>query len=117
MVTCNHVLTSDLIKQNNIKIIVDDVIKILSLNQRKIWTDKKIDFTCIEIKEKEDNIHTFFNLDDNVLENNCSNDWYLNQNVLIYAINKFENVNQFAFSNGKIISAHECNFAYTCNSL
>jgi len=117
LVTCNHVLTSDLIKQNNIKIIVDGVIKILSLNQRKIWTDKKIDFTCIEIKEKEDNIHTFFILDDNVLDNNCSNDCYLNQNVLIYAINKFENVNQFVFSNGKIISVQEYNFAYTCNSL
>ena len=117
LVTCNHVLTADLIKQNNIKIIVDGIIKKLSLDKRKIWTDKKIDFTCIEIKEKEDNIHTFFNLDDNVLENNCSNDCYLNQNVVIYAINKYENVNQFAFSNGEIISFQEYNFAYNCNSL
>ena len=75
LITCNHVLSKDLIKSNNINIILNGQTKTLSLNQRKIWTDEIIDFTCIEIKEKEDNIYTFFNLDDNVF----TNELYLNQ--------------------------------------
>ena len=65
-------------------------------------------------------------MDDNVLESNCPNNYYLNKNVLIYGINK-EYFNQVAFSNGliKICGPNVCNgseelkphiFAYTCNT-
>jgi len=112
LITCNHVLSKDLIKTNNIDIILNGQTKTLSLNQRKIWTDKKIDFTCIEIKEKEDNIYTFFNLDDSVF----TNELYLNQKVLIYAINKNKNGGNFVYSNGIIKKCKGRNFAYTCNT-
>jgi len=88
LITSYHVLTCDLIKKNYIEIIVDKEFKIISLEQRNIWTDETMDFTCIEIKEKEDNIHTFFNLDDNAININDSKDCYLNQKVLVYGINK-----------------------------
>ena len=110
LITCNHVLSKDLIKKNSINIILDGQTKTISLNQRKIWTDEKIDFTCIEIKEKEDKINSFFNLDDNVF----TNDNYLNQNVIVYGINK--NGRKLAFSNGKIKNKKGSNFAYTCNT-
>ena len=112
LITCNHVLSKDLIKTNNINIILNGQTKTLSLNKRKIWTDEKIDFTCIEIKEKEDNIYTFFNLDDNVF----TNELYLNQNVIIYGINNNKIGSKLVFSNGIIKNSKGCNFAYTCNT-
>ena len=74
--------------------------------------DEKIDFTCIEIKEKEDKINTFFNLDDNVF----TNEYYLNQNVIIYAINNTKSGRKLVFSNEIIKSSKDSNFAYTCNT-
>ena len=112
LITCNHVLSKDLIKTNNINIILNGQTKTLSLNQRKIWTDEIIDFTCIEIKEKEDNIYTFINLDDNVF----TNELYLNQNVIIYGINNNKIGSKLVFSNGIINKSYGCNFEYTCNT-
>jgi hypothetical protein len=112
LITCNHVLSKDLIKTNNINIILNGQTKTLSLNKRKIWTDEKMDFTCIEIKEKEDNIYTFFNLDDNVF----TNELYLNQNVIIYGINNNKIGSKLVFSNGIINKSYGCNFEYTCNT-
>ena len=59
LLTNNHVLSKDDL-ENDIKIKIDGETKILSLKGRKKWTNKEMDFTCIEIKEEEDNIHTFF---------------------------------------------------------
>ena len=113
LITCNHVLSKDLIKQNNINIILNSQAKTISLNQRKIWTDEKIDFTCIEIKEKEDNIYSFFNLDDNIFKNKN----YLNQKVIIYGMQNTK-IGGFLFSNGKIKNSKNKDnyFAYTCNT-
>ena len=117
LITCNHVLSRDLIKKNDFKIIIDGETKILSLNKRKIWIDEKLDFTCIEIKEKEDKINTFYSLDDDVFNINSFNECFLKQKVYIFAINNFENGRQLAFSNGEIISnIYEGLFAYTCNT-
>ena len=115
LMTNNHVLSRDsLNSENYIKITLDGETKIISLKQRKKWTDETIDFTCIEIKEEEDNIHKFFNLDDNVLDKNYSNDCYLNKKVLIYGFNK--NEDDVGFSNGQIIKNNDSFFAYNCNT-
>ena len=101
LLTNHHLLSRDYLNSNNyIKITINDEIKNIPLKQRKIWINEQIDFTCIEIKEEEDKIHTFFNLDDNALYSGESNDCYLNQYVLIFAINK--NDKQIGLSNGKI---------------
>ena len=89
--------------------------KTISLNQRKIWADEIIDFTCIEIKENEDSIDTFFYLDEKKKKKNSFKECYLNQNVIIYGIN-FKNGNKFAFSNGIIKSIKVNYFIYTCNT-
>ena len=114
LITNNHVLSREFLNSHDyITIIIDDENKDIPLKQRKIWTDEKMDFTCIEIKE-EDKIHTFFNLDDNVLDTNYSNENYLNQNVIIFAINK--DIKQIGFSNGLIKKNLDCFFSYTCNT-
>ena len=113
LITNNHVLSKNEL-ESDLKIKINGETKIISLKGRKKWTDDKIDFTCIEIKEEEDNIHTFFNLDDNVLDKNYSNDCYLNNHVIIFAINK--NDKQVGFSNGVIKQNEKSFFAYTCNT-
>jgi len=113
LITNNHVLSKDSLEAD-IKIKINGETKIISLKSRKKWTNEKLDFTCIEIKEEEDKIHTFFNLDDKVLEQNYSCDNYLNHNVLIYAINKDNK--QMGFSNGVIKKNEDPFFAYTCNT-
>ena len=119
LITCNHVLSKDLIKQNNINIILNSQDKTISLNQRKIWTDEKIDFTCIEIKEKEDNIYTFFNLDDNVF----TNELYLNQNVINNHLPKVESSNSYQLLgqnymnlNGEINQNYNNNYDFLSNT-
>ena len=113
LLTNNHVLSKDAI-ENDIKIKINDETKTLSLKGRKKWTDEEMDFTCIEIKEEEDDIHTFFNLDDKILDKNYSNKCYLDKNVLLFGINK--NDKQIGFSNGFIIDNQDSFFAHTCNS-
>ena len=114
LITTNHVLTRDLLKsKNDITIIINSEPKVISLKQRKIWTDEKMDFTCIEINEKVDNIHTFFKLDDKFLENNYSNERHLNQKVVIFAIKKNDinkNDKEIGFSNGLIKKYYDCFF-------
>ena len=70
-----------------------------------------MDYTIIEIKENEDNIHNFMILDDNALKNNCSNECYLNLNVLIFAFKKIDE--QLGFSNGIIKKCYDFYFSYT----
>ena len=114
LITNHHVLSKDILNNSNdIKIKINGETKVISLIQRRKWSDEKLDFTCIEINEEKDNIHTFYNLDDNVLSNN-SNESYLNKNVLIFAINK--NDKQLASSNGIIKKNQDSFFAHTCNT-
>ncbi len=116
LITNDHVISREMINyKNDIEIIINGETKIISLKQRKIWNDKEIDFTCIEIKENEDNIHTFFNVDDNVLDNNSDINCYLNKNVIVYGINLIGK--KISFSNGIIKkNVKDDFFAYTCNT-
>jgi len=113
LITNNHVLSKDSL-ENDIKIKINGETKIISLKGRKKWTNVEIVFTCIEIKEEEDKIYTFFNLDDKIFEKNYSNANYLNHNVLIYAINKDNKL--MGFSNGIIKQNGDLFFSYTCNT-
>ena len=113
LITNNHVLSEDALN-NDIEIKINGKTKIISLKNRKKWTNKEMDYTCIEINEEEDNIDTFFNLDDKILNKNYSNDCYLNQNVIIFGINK--NDKQVGFSNGFIKKNQDSFFAYNCNT-
>ena len=100
--------------KNYIEININGETKFISLNQRKIWNNKEMGFTCIEIKEKKDNIYTFFNLDDNVLDNNSNNDCYLNKNIIVYGINR--DGKKVSLSNGIIKENEDCFFSYICNT-
>ena len=76
------------------EIIINKEHKFISLGQRRIWTNKKLDFVCIEIKENKDEIHTFYFFEKNIFESN-----YLNEKVLIFGTKTDK---QLGFSNGII---------------
>ena len=72
LLTCEHVLTQDIIfSDNEIKIKVGDEVKNLSLKNRKKWSNKEMVYSCIEILE-EDEINDFYNYD-TILKNNYTN--------------------------------------------
>ena len=72
--TCYHVLFDDK-NDNNYQIveifyhIENQGKKALNLNNRKTWSDKDLDYMCIEILE-EDNIHDYLNIDENIIQDN-----------------------------------------------
>ena len=74
LLTCYHVLFDDK-NDNNYQIveifyhIENQGKKALNLNNRKTWSDKDLDYMCIEILE-EDNIHDYLNIDENIIQDN-----------------------------------------------
>jgi V8-like Glu-specific endopeptidase len=73
LITNNHVLNEDDLKNNKIikytlkddeeirKIIIDN-------NKRKIYTSKELDISYIEIKENEDNINEYLEIDEGIID-------------------------------------------------
>ena len=110
LITSNHGLKLNEIKINEIKIVLNGENKTIFLKNRKQWTDAYMDYAIIEIKENEDNIHNFLDLDDYVFENNCTNKYYLGQEVVIFGIDK--NTRQLAYSSGIIKRCYDYYFSY-----
>ena len=109
LITCYHVLKNDL-NEKYIEIIINEEHKFILLEHRNIWANKELDFVCIEIKENQDEIHTFYNLDEKIFEKN-----YLDEKVLIFGIN--QNDKELGVSNGIIKKINEESFfTYTCNT-
>jgi len=75
LITNNHVLNEDDLKNNNIiKYTLKDDRDIreiiLDNNKRKIYTSEELDITFIEIKQNEDNINEFLEIDEEIINKN-----------------------------------------------
>ena len=83
LLTCNHVLTENLIKNNStIKFKHQDTIKNLKINEKRfVCTNEELDYTCIEILY-EDNLHDYFKIDTNIKKN--PKETYNNELFAIY---------------------------------
>jgi hypothetical protein len=84
LLTCNHVLNEDLIKNNSkIKIKYKNTIKEITINElRFVCTNELLDYTCIQILFN-DNINDYFQIDSNI-NNNNPNEIYDNELFAIY---------------------------------
>ena len=88
LITNNHIINKDKIKKKDEKIKLDikeeTDLKDIELNNRLKYTNEDYDTTIIEIKEK-DNIKTFLQLDDiimnDILNNINKNKEYINKTI------------------------------------
>ena len=109
LITCNHVLDiSDISKGTKINFSLNNEkikLSILIDNQRKVYTNEKIDATVIEINPQKDNIssESFLDIDENI-NKNCPNDTYKDKTVYIL---HYENGKNMKYSVGTIISIAE----------
>ena len=119
LLTCQHVLKKDVVfsKDRDIKIIINDVEKIITLRKaRKKWSDKNLDYSCIEIKEKDNLDNDYYQLDDLIFKKDYANDLFLKKNynnITIFAIMKG---GERGNDNGNIIKIEENNFIHNCNT-
>ena len=114
LLTNEHVLKyDDVFSEKEIKLIVNNKEKIISLKEeRKRWSNKNLDYSCIEIIKK-DKIKDFYYLDDKILKNDYSNDIYLEKNILIFGIMKNK---KRGHSDGLIKGIKQFCFVHNCNT-
>ena len=100
LITNNHVIDqNDINMEKEIELVCKNIPKSFILSkQRKIFTDKVLDYTCIEILE-EDGIKNYFNIDPNIIGNKI--DIFEKQDILIL---QFPEGKDLSFSVGKIVS-------------
>ena len=99
LITNNHVLNENDIKLNK-EIILEyknKIKKIKIKENRKVYTNEELDYTCIEILDK-DNIKEYFKIDENLIE--YSIETYKNKDILIL---QYPKGNEISFSSGKIL--------------
>ena len=105
LITNNHVLSENNIKKGKeIKIEYLNKEKIIKItDNRKVLTDKDLDYTCIEIL-KEDKIKNFFKVDENAIESGLK--IFEEKDIFIL---QYPKGNNLSFSNGKILSIRKDN--------
>ena len=98
LLTCNHVLTENLIKNNSTIIFKhQDTIKNLKINAKRfVCTNEELDYTCIQILN-EDKLSDYFEIDTNIKKN--PNEIYYNE---LFAIYQCPEGNDVSLSEGKI---------------
>jgi len=83
LITNNHVINEAILeKDKKIIISINNNQHEIKLENRIKYTNKKYDITMIEIKENEDKINNYLELDENIIENG-SNIPYLNESIYI----------------------------------
>jgi len=110
LITNNHVLDEDNIKINNrIHLKYRNQQKEIEIyERRRVFTDKELDYTCIEILE-EDNINHYFNIANNYEDLSS----YEGQDIFIL---QYPNGNDLSFSSGKIKSIKGNSIFHTCST-
>ena len=78
LITNNHIINQQSLSKENeiisLMINKEKKIKIINLSNRKSYTNAEYDITIIQLKDDDDNIDNFLELDDNILNNILEND-------------------------------------------
>ena len=122
-ITNNHVINNDILNKDKIEldIKIEDAMKVIKLDNRMKYTNKDYDITIIEIKEEEDNINDYLELDDVILKdiinnkNKNKNEVYINETIYIIQYPE----NKLSVSYGILDNIYEdkkYNFKHKCNT-
>ena len=112
LITNNHILNEDDIKLNEIiKFEYKNHTKRIKMKEgRKAYTNKELDYTCIEIFD-EDKIEDFFKIDKLIINNSI--EIYKNDDIFILGYPKG---NELAFSDGTISGIKNNIMIHTCST-
>ena len=112
LITNNHVLNENDIKLNKeIKLEYKNKIKKIKIKEnRKVFTNEELDYTCIEILDK-DNIKEYFKIDENLLE--YSIETYKNKDIMVL---QYPKGNEISFSSGKILEIEDNNIFHNSST-
>jgi len=112
LITNNHILDENDIKKNEeIKLEYLNKKKIIEITKdRKVFTNKELDYTCIEIYEK-DNIKEYFKIDNQIIKNSI--EIYKDRDIFIL---QYPKGNEISFSNGIILGIKDNNIIHNCST-
>ena len=83
LITNNHVINKEILNKNEkILIIINNEEREIELKDRIKYTNEEYDITIIEIKEKEDKINKYLEIDDKIIGNK-SNISYIKESIYI----------------------------------
>ena len=128
LITNNHVINEELLKQKNGTFLISTKehpkYKIFDLENRRYFTSKKYDVTFIEIKANIDNIHSFLDIDENIIENAFDDNINENDNPNINFVKETLYILQYpeeklSVSYGimnEIIKGNYSNFKHLCST-
>ena len=110
LLTNSHVLNGNDIKLNKeINLEYKNEIKRIKITpNRKVYTNEELDYTCIEIFDK-DNIQGYFKIDENLIEYSIEN--YKNKNIFIL---QYPKGNELSFSSGTILDIKDNTIIHNC---
>ena len=111
LLTNNHVLDEKKIKGNKeLDIVYKNKIKKINLLKRRRFTNKYLDYTCIEIFD-EDNIEQFYYIDQRIFENNPQ--LFIKEDIYIL---HYPMGGDLTFSPGKILGIKDSNILHNCST-
>ena len=111
LLTNNHVLDEARIKgDKGLDILYNGKIKKINLSKRKRYTDKDIDYTCIEIFD-EDNIEQFYYIDPRVFKNDPS--LFFDEDIFVL---HYPKGGDLSFSLGKIKDVKNSRIYHNCST-
>ena len=114
MITNNHVINEDILKENEIiEISLNDnkEYKKIILKNKTIYTNKEYDITIIEISEK-DKINDYLELDENIFRDNINE---FKQSIYILQYPKYLYEQKASVSYGVIKDIEEYNIYHLCS--
>ena len=120
LITNNHVLNENDLKNNNIiKYTLKDDKQIRKIkidnNKRKIYTSKELDITFIEIKQNEDNINEFLEIDEELINKNKEFIEATHKNKSIYILH-YPHGEDIAVSYGILDKINNEEINHLCNT-
>lgn len=111
--TCNHVLKKEYLENNSmINIEINNTKKELKLENRRIWSDSELDYTCIEIL-KNDDIKGFLNIEEILLQPDYAIENYKNKGIYIFCFMKDL---ELGFDSGYILETKNNYLFHNCNT-
>ena len=113
LITNNHVLNENFFRTNReIEMEYNNQMKAIQIGKRRFYTNKILDYTCIEIYDN-DNIKRFFMINQPILMGNLN--MFINKDIFILQFPQGEDI---SFSEGKILSIRDVHcFTNNCSTL